>query len=521
VAEGQDDNGISFQIQKGKNKFATTLSIGNNSVGVYQYDANTGRSIAEVYPEFKGKGLGKLLVLHAIYTAAKLGLDFQEDESRTSEYDNVLDSLSGSGYIVDDEGYWYVTGEGEQFLKQSLKQGVAEGSDKYAELSKKIRDLAQAGKEGEANKLRYELNRLLMLDRDKQRRKQQGVAEGEGMSRAAKGYEKYGQEGMAALAKAGREGRALDPVRQKYDRYDEAVAEAGRPDVMRHAGDTTVKVVKRGGKPIGEIGIDAEASEGNGQYYVKLYDGSYDAVGFDTAAEALAELKYAIKSAGSGPDTSFGGPSGWTGPVGETSAADGVKYGVFAKGGSVGSQRFRDDPVKTFDTKEEAVADARRRRSGLSKGERGYYRMGYVVKPIKGEVDEGLKSKLAGVALAGAAALGGGGAGAQTTDRFDPAWRTSGYDTSIRSDVSSTKSMNTADPSKDVNDFQKRIQSVTGPNAKGEYKVVVIQGNDIVSHYVTKTPPPGWLYKEDAAQQVEESVDPIEQLRADIRRFSR
>jgi hypothetical protein len=234
--------------------------------------------------------------------------------------------------------------------------------------------------------------------------------------------------------------------------------------------------VKKGGKPIGEIGIDAEASPGNGPYYVKLYDGSYDAVGFDTAEEALAELKYAIKSAGSGPDTSFGGPSGWTGPdrspVGETSAADGVKYGVFAKGGSVGSQRFRDDPLKTFDTKEEATADARRRRSGLSKGERGYYGMGYVVKPIQGDVEEGMidnikntvraanydrlarrsnsqavaggglappaqfkslsakgdqraqkaqdirkgdveegwKSKLAGAALAGAAAFGGGGA---------------------------------------------------------------------------------------------------------------
>ena len=70
VAEGSENNRISFQVQKGKNKFATTLSIGNNPVGVYQYDANTGRSIAEVYPEFKGKGLGKLLVLHAIYTAA-------------------------------------------------------------------------------------------------------------------------------------------------------------------------------------------------------------------------------------------------------------------------------------------------------------------------------------------------------------------------------------------------------------------------------------------------------------------
>jgi hypothetical protein len=61
-----------------------------------------------------------------------------------------------------------------------------------------------------------------------------------------------------------------------------------------------------------------------------------------------------------------------------------VKYGVFSKGGSIGSQRFKDDPLKTFDSKEEAIADAKRRRSGLSKGERGYYRMGYVVKAIKG-----------------------------------------------------------------------------------------------------------------------------------------
>ena len=126
VAEGLDDNGISFQVQKGKNKFATTLSVGGYPVGVYQYDANTGRSIAEIYPEFKGKGLGKLLVLHAIYTAANLGLDFQEDESRTSEYDNVLDCLSSNGYIVDDDGYWYVTSQGEQYLQQSLKQDVAE-----------------------------------------------------------------------------------------------------------------------------------------------------------------------------------------------------------------------------------------------------------------------------------------------------------------------------------------------------------------------------------------------------------
>jgi hypothetical protein len=79
------------------------------------------------------------------------------------------------------------------------------------------------------------------------------------------------------------------------ERFDKQGVAEDRPDVMRHRGDKTVKVVKRGGKPVGEIGIDAEASGGNGQYYVKLYDGSYDASGFDTAEEALAELKYAVK----------------------------------------------------------------------------------------------------------------------------------------------------------------------------------------------------------------------------------
>jgi hypothetical protein len=51
------------------------------------------------------------------------------------------------------------------------------------------------------------------------------------MSRAAKGYEKYGKEGMQALAKAGKEGKDLDKVRDKYNKYDdkltkEDVAEA-------------------------------------------------------------------------------------------------------------------------------------------------------------------------------------------------------------------------------------------------------------------------------------------------------
>jgi hypothetical protein len=43
------------------------------------------------------------------------------------------------------------------------------------------------------------------------------------MSRAAKGMMKYGKEGMKALAKAGKAGKDLDKVRDKYNKYDEAV----------------------------------------------------------------------------------------------------------------------------------------------------------------------------------------------------------------------------------------------------------------------------------------------------------
>ena len=138
------------------------------------------------------------------------------------------------------------------------------------------------------------------------------------------------------------------------------------------------------------------------------------------------------------------------------------------------------------------------RRYGATGSSRG---MGYTLE--QDDVEEGWKQKVAGAALAGAAALGAGGAQAQSTDKYDSSWGQSGYDNHIRSDKSLTRSMG-SDPSKDVNDFQRRIQSVTGPNAKGEYKVVVIQGDDIVSHYITKTPPPGWLYKEDA-----DSNDPL------------
>ena len=41
----------------------------------------------------------------------------------------------------------------------------------------------------------------------------------------------------------------------------------------------------------GEVGLDTEASLGNGPYYIKHYATGIDEVGFDSETEALEELK--------------------------------------------------------------------------------------------------------------------------------------------------------------------------------------------------------------------------------------
>jgi Protein of unknwon function (DUF3008) len=70
----------------------------------------------------------------------------------------------------------------------------------------------------------YDLNKKLNTIRELPETTHKQLNERD-MSRAAKGYEKYGKEGMQALAKAGREGKDLDKVRDKYNKYDESVEE--------------------------------------------------------------------------------------------------------------------------------------------------------------------------------------------------------------------------------------------------------------------------------------------------------
>jgi len=52
-------------------------------------------------------------------------------------------------------------------------------------------------------------------------------------------------------------------------------------------------IAKKVIKGVGEVGIDTEASPGNGRWYVKHYATGYDVCGFDSQEEALLELEYA------------------------------------------------------------------------------------------------------------------------------------------------------------------------------------------------------------------------------------
>lgn len=80
-----------------------------------------------------------------------------------------------------------------------------------------------------------------------------GMKKEEVMSRVAKGNEKYGKDGMQALAKAGKAGKDLDKVRDKYDKYDEEVEQTqeGWDDMMKsvNANKGTGKFDKKEVKP--------------------------------------------------------------------------------------------------------------------------------------------------------------------------------------------------------------------------------------------------------------------------------
>jgi len=178
---------------------------------------------------------------------------------------------------------------------------------------------------------------------------------------------------------------------------------------------------------------------------------------------------------------------------------NGAKAYAEKNGGTVASSEYYYDKIQKQDIAEEQQTQAKtwdqmtpQEKSSGVKGRtvwnektQRYYTVFDV--PTKQETDEGwLKNTAAGLAL-GAAAIGGAQAG---TSMDDPSWHSGQYASHVKSDQTIQKQ--TGSPS--VN--QKRISDVTGPNAAGEYRITVTQNGKIASQYITKTPPPDWMMKE-------------------------
>jgi len=117
-----------------QNSFTVTAIADGKNVGHFSFfrdpESDDVHNQAEVTDDARGKGYGKALLLKAIEVANDHGLGFQEDsQSLSHAQSRVYDSLYDAGWIVDADGYWFLTHEGEQELARlsTIQKGVVEG----------------------------------------------------------------------------------------------------------------------------------------------------------------------------------------------------------------------------------------------------------------------------------------------------------------------------------------------------------------------------------------------------------
>ena len=108
------------------------------------------------------------------------------------------------------------------------------------------------------------------------------------MTRAAKGVMKYGKDGMKALAKAGKDGKDLDKVRDKYNKYDES--KGSKPDFLDLDKDGNKK------EPMKKAAKDAKKNvKENFEYQDDIENkGEYDQEG-DMAKDDLSTIEDAAR----------------------------------------------------------------------------------------------------------------------------------------------------------------------------------------------------------------------------------
>jgi len=123
-----------IRTQKRNDGFTIDLYDGGKHVGQYTHarEDDIVRNQAEIFPEYRNKGYGTMLLLAAIKTADDLGLDFEEDtQSLTPAMSRIYDELDDSGMIYGGKGAWTISPSGEveleDFLNEDLRAWFGKG----------------------------------------------------------------------------------------------------------------------------------------------------------------------------------------------------------------------------------------------------------------------------------------------------------------------------------------------------------------------------------------------------------
>ena len=125
---GEDQKQI--KTKNNPDGFTIDLMVNGKQVGQYTHarEDDIVRNQAEIFPEYRNKGYGTMLLLAAIKTADNLGLDFEEDtQSLTPAMSRIYDELADSGMIYGGNGAWAISPSGEAELEDFLNENFADG----------------------------------------------------------------------------------------------------------------------------------------------------------------------------------------------------------------------------------------------------------------------------------------------------------------------------------------------------------------------------------------------------------
>jgi hypothetical protein len=116
-----------IRTKKNPDGFTIDLIVDGKHVGQYTHarEDDIVRNQAEIFPEYRAKGYGTMLLLAAIKTADDLGLDFEEDtQSLTPAMSRIYDELDDSGMIYGGRGAWAISPSGESELEDFLNEDL-------------------------------------------------------------------------------------------------------------------------------------------------------------------------------------------------------------------------------------------------------------------------------------------------------------------------------------------------------------------------------------------------------------